>query len=72
MVKYRDPIPKPVSLKELCYLLRVSRATVKRWRDNNGLPSEHVAWSSVPHYRLSSIMEWLEGSGRELYLDRLK
>ena len=65
-------VPRPVCLKELCYLLSVSRATVKGWVDKHGLPTVEVGHSPVRHYDLSQVMQWLEKTDRISYADRLK
>jgi len=64
--------PRPVSLAELTYLLSVPSMTVKRWVKDHGMPTESVPYSPVAHYRLSSIMKWLEDTGRISYAERLK
>ena len=64
-------VPKPISQKEFCWLLSVSRQTVSRWI-SEGMPVSYVPWSKTPHYCLQDIVVWLVATDRIKFVDLLK
>ena len=51
----------------ICNVFKVSRQTVKNWRDD-GLPTV-VGRGKIFRYNLIEVFEWLKKSGREVRID---
>ena len=56
-----------VKTTDICNVFKVSRQTVKNWRDD-GLPTV-VGRGKIFRYNLIEGFEWLKKSGREVRID---